>query len=83
MLGCPYQATHVVSFRGMNGMGTLKIRCPNTGEHVTTGVVMDEEAFKLARLTAQVFLCDACGELTSGKRTMRRTRRMRDRRTAV
>jgi len=47
----------------MNGMGTLKIRCPNTGEHVTTGVVMDEDAFKLARLTAQVFLCDACGEL--------------------
>jgi len=46
----------------MNGMGTLKIRCPNTGEHVTTGVVMDEEVFKLARLTTQVFVCNACGE---------------------
>ena len=43
-------------------MGTLKVRCPNTGEHVTTGVVMDEETFKLVHLCPQVFLCDACGE---------------------
>ena len=49
--------------RGKGGMGVLKIRCPNTGELVATGVVMDEEAFKLIRLTAQVFLCDACSEI--------------------
>lgn len=43
-------------------MGIVTIRCPETGEQVPTGVVMDHEVFEAAKPTVRAFVCDACGE---------------------
>lgn len=42
-------------------MGIVTIRCPTTGQHVSTGVVVDAEAFSLIDFQGHRFLCDACG----------------------
>lgn len=43
-------------------MGIVTVRCPATGEEVPTGVVMDQDAFALAKFGPRPFVCDACGE---------------------
>ena len=43
-------------------MGIVTVRCPETGKEVPTGVVMDRDVFKAARLGPRAFVCDACGE---------------------
>lgn len=43
-------------------MGIVTVLCPATGEEVPTGLVMEPEAFKLARFGPRPFVCDACGE---------------------
>jgi hypothetical protein len=44
-------------------MGIVTIRCPTTGHHVSTGVVIDAEAFAIINFQGHGFLCDACGEV--------------------
>jgi hypothetical protein len=44
-------------------MGILTVRCPNTGDTVSTGVVVDEDAFAQSSFEPQRFRCDACGDV--------------------
>jgi hypothetical protein len=44
-------------------MGIITVRCPTTGQHVSTGVVIDAEAFAIVDFQGQRFCCDACGEV--------------------
>ena len=44
-------------------MGILTVPCPKTGERVSTGVVIDPEAFALIDFQGHAFRCDACGEV--------------------
>ena len=41
-------------------MGIVTVRCPTTGEQVSTGVVLDAAAFALIKFQGHRFLCDAC-----------------------
>jgi hypothetical protein len=43
-------------------MGIVTVRCPATGKDVPTGLVMDPDVFRAARLGPRAFVCDACGE---------------------
>ena len=43
-------------------MGSVAVRCPETGEHVPTGVVMDPDMFEGAKLGVRTFVCDDCGK---------------------
>ena len=43
-------------------MGTVTIRCPVTGEQVSTGVIIDPGSFAIVSFDAHRFRCDACGE---------------------
>jgi hypothetical protein len=43
-------------------MGIITVRCTATGQEVPTGLVMEPQAFKLARFGPRPFVCDACGE---------------------
>jgi len=40
----------------------VTVRCPATDEQVPTGLVMDPDVFKMAKLGPRAFVCDACGE---------------------
>src|SRR5688572_16460921 len=44
-------------------MGVITIRCPSTGEQVSTGLVIDVEAFAIIGFLGHRFRCDACNEV--------------------
>lgn len=53
-------------------MGTVIARCPNTGEEVATGVMMDQTEFETAYDSGRSFECPACGKThTWNKKTAR------------
>ena len=43
-------------------MGIVTVRCPATGQDVSTGVVMEPDVFNLAKIGPHAFVCDACGD---------------------
>ena len=50
-------------------MTKLKVKCPNCGEEVETGMEMNEEQFKKALLKGSKVECPGCGEeITWGKK---------------
>jgi hypothetical protein len=44
-------------------MGIVTVRCPTTGQDVSTGVVIDADSFAIINFQGHRFLCDACGEV--------------------
>jgi hypothetical protein len=44
-------------------MGIVTIRCPMTGEEVSTGVVIDAAGFAVIKFHGHQFRCDACGKV--------------------
>lgn len=44
-------------------MGTIFIKCPNTGRDVPTGMGMDKGSFESGNLTNNSVGCSACGEM--------------------
>ena len=46
-------------------MGIVTVACPNTGEQVPTGVVMDARTFATTDFEGRKFRCDACSEVHS------------------
>ena len=44
-------------------MGIVTVPCPKTGDQVSTGVVIDRDAFTILDFQGQQFRCDACGEV--------------------
>lgn len=43
--------------------GVVTVRCPTTGRHVSTGVVIGAEAFEIVSFEGLRFCCDACSEI--------------------
>jgi hypothetical protein len=43
-------------------MGDIKIKCPNTGEAISTGVAMDKTSFESGQISDNTVGCPACGE---------------------
>ena len=53
-------------------MGTVVVRCPTTGEEVSTGISMDQATFDTMYNSGQSFECPACGKThTWEKKTAR------------
>lgn len=48
--------------RSVREVASVMIRCPNTGESVSTGIGMDFETFKSVAMEDNVIECPACGE---------------------
>ena len=46
-------------------MGIVTVECPNTGEQVPTGMVVDARTFATMELEGHKFRCDACAEVHS------------------
>ena len=46
-------------------MGIVTVACPNTGEQVPTGMVMDARTFATTNFEGHKFRCDACSEVHS------------------
>ena len=46
-------------------MPELKVRCPQTGETVSTGISMADAAFDVAQLEDNRFLCPSCNHIHS------------------
>ena len=46
-------------------MGIVTVECPNTGEQVPTGVVVDARTFATSDFEDYRFRCDACSEVHS------------------
>ena len=46
-------------------MGIVTVECPNTGEQVPTGMVVDARTFATMELEGRKFRCDACAEVHS------------------
>lgn len=44
-------------------MPTVKIKCPQTGKDVTTGIEMDLQTFRIATLTNNAVQCPYCGQV--------------------
>jgi len=43
-------------------MGQLKVKCPNCGKTIETGISMDEQTFRTATLSNNQVNCPACGQ---------------------
>jgi hypothetical protein len=46
-------------------MGIVTVVCPNTGEDVPTGIVVDARTFATTDIESRKFRCDACSEVHS------------------
>jgi len=46
-------------------MGMVTVVCPNTGEDVPTGIVVDARTFATTNIEGHKFRCDACSEVHS------------------
>ena len=46
----------------------VMIKCPNTGEMISTGVQMDSKAFSSVTLKDYVTVCPECGHRTNGQK---------------
>jgi uncharacterized Zn finger protein len=44
-------------------VGTVTIKCPQTGREVSTGLVMERAEFDQALLEGNVVRCPACGRI--------------------
>ena len=49
-------------------MGIVTVVCPNTGEDVPTGMVVDARTFATTDIEGRKFRCDACSEVHSWKK---------------
>ena len=46
-------------------MVQLKVKCPNCGKTIGTGISMDEQSFRDATLSNNQVNCPACGQLVT------------------